>query len=67
MYSLGLPVPQGLDGRVVREIFTAAYQAEHPINLGAETETAIEPRQQVYSAGDEALIAEKLKSLGYLD
>ncbi|MBK7199720.1 alkaline phosphatase family protein [Candidatus Amarolinea dominans] len=67
LYSLGLPVPQGLDGRVVREIFTAAYQAEHPINLGAETETAIEPRQQVYSAGDEALIAEKLKSLGYLD
>ena len=67
LYSLGLPVPQGLDGRVVREIFTAAYQAEHPINLGAETETAIEPRQQVYSTDDEALIAEKLKSLGYLD
>ena len=67
LYSLGLPVPQGLDGRVMREIFTAAYQAEHPINLGAETEAAIEPRQQVYSAGDEALIAEKLRNLGYLD
>lgn len=67
LYSLGLPVPQGLDGRVMREIFTAAYQAEHPINLGAETEAAIEPRQQVYSVGDEALIAEKLRNLGYLD
>ena len=67
LYSLGLPVPQGLDGRVMKEIFTAAYQAEHPINLGAETEAAIEPRQQVYSVGDEALIAEKLRNLGYLD
>lgn len=67
LYSLGLPTPQGLDGRVLTEIFTADYLGAHPVNLSAETDAAVAPRQQVYSASDEALIVEKLTDLGYLN
>lgn len=67
LYSLGLPTPQGLDGRVLTEIFAADYLGAHPVNLSAETDAAVAPRQQVYSTSDEALIVEKLTDLGYLN
>ena len=67
LYSLDLPVPQGLDGRVLTEVFTPAYLDTHPISLTADTGAAVAPRQQVYSTSDEALIVEKLTSLGYLN
>jgi predicted AlkP superfamily phosphohydrolase/phosphomutase/O-antigen/teichoic acid export membrane protein len=67
LYSLGVPVPQGLDGRVLSEIFTADYRNAHPINLTEDASAAVAPRQEVYSTSDEALIVEKLTNLGYLN
>ena len=60
-------MPQGLDGRVLSEIFTADYRNAHPINLTEDASAAVAPRQEVYSTSDEALIVEKLTNLGYLN
>ena len=48
-------------------IFAADYLGAHPVNLSAETDATVAPRQQVYSTSDEALIVEKLTDLGYLN
>jgi predicted AlkP superfamily phosphohydrolase/phosphomutase len=71
LYALGLPVPAGLDGRVLAEIFLPAYTNAHPVTMddgGDELSAMASPgvSQQVYSAEEEALILEKLKDLGYL-
>ncbi len=67
LYSLGVPVPQGLDGRVLSEIFTADYRGAHPVVMTEDAGVALAPRQEVYSTSDEALIVEKLTNLGYLN
>ncbi len=66
LYSMGLPVPSGLDGRAATEIFEPTYLADHPVRYADETGLAVAPRQQVYSTEDEALIVERLANLGYL-
>jgi hypothetical protein len=33
LYALSLPVPAGLDGRVLSEIFDPAYMAAHPVSV----------------------------------
>jgi predicted AlkP superfamily phosphohydrolase/phosphomutase/O-antigen/teichoic acid export membrane protein len=67
LYSLGVPVPQGLDGRVLSEVFTADYRGAHPVVVTEDAGVAVTPRQEVYSTNDEALIVEKLTNLGYLN
>jgi len=68
LYALGLPVPDDVDGRVLYDLFTPAWQAEHPIISQhiAEAET-MSKATHPYSMKDKALIAEHLKRLGYLE
>ena len=68
LYALGLPIPDDLDGRVLREAFTGAWTSDHPVRYRSalQGEGVGEPRHQ-YSPEDEAAIAEHLKGLGYLE
>ncbi len=68
LYALGLPIPDDLDGQVLSELFTSAWQADHPLRTQhvAETE-AVSKAPYPYSVEEEALIAEHLKGLGYLE
>ncbi|RLC82088.1 MAG: hypothetical protein DRJ03_10635 [Chloroflexi bacterium] len=68
LYSLGLPVPDDLDGRVLIELFTPAWRSVHPLysQTVAETETATEIIRS-YSVAEESLVAERLRGLGYLE
>jgi predicted AlkP superfamily phosphohydrolase/phosphomutase len=68
LYTLGLPIPNDLDGRVLVEAFTLAWQAEHPLHshLTVETRPAFETSRP-FSIEDEALLEKRLKGLGYLE
>ncbi|MCX6032306.1 MAG: alkaline phosphatase family protein [Chloroflexi bacterium] len=69
LYALGLPVPPGLDGRVLTEIFDPAYCASHPVvfdQTAAQAAAAADVTDAGFSADDEALILERLTALGYL-
>ncbi len=69
LHALGLPIPPGLDGCVLAEIFDPAYAASHPATTDevvTETDLATGPVDAVYSPEDEALIREQLTALGYL-
>jgi len=65
MYLLGLPIPRGIDGRVLEEVITPEYASKHPITFSEDLEPAQQAEIQ-YSAQEQAQIEERLKSLGYL-
>jgi predicted AlkP superfamily phosphohydrolase/phosphomutase len=65
MFAAGLPVPDHLDGRVIKEVFTAEFLAAHPVQVeSAAFSTAAD--QIGLSAEEEQLVEEKLRGLGYL-
>jgi len=67
LYALGLPRPTTMDGRVLAELFDAAYVAAHPV---AATEEAL-PEVRLSHAGlsphEQDEIARRLRALGYMD
>jgi predicted AlkP superfamily phosphohydrolase/phosphomutase len=65
LYSLGLEVPEDLDGRVATGVFTPAHLREHPVNVGASTTGPTGDKAAVYET-DEEKIKEQLRMLGYL-
>jgi predicted AlkP superfamily phosphohydrolase/phosphomutase len=65
LYSLGLPVPADMDGRVVTEMFTEEFLAANPPQhsdvIGGPTyETP------AFSQDEQAALEERLEELGYL-
>ena len=70
LYSLGLAVPQDLEGRVVEQIFEPASLRERPIRVGDPTHTPVAfPDGTDYKEEDEgeAQVLERLKNLGYVE
>ena len=76
VYSLGLPVPQDLEGQVVSDIFNKSVAAERPISIGESTVKPNpfpkSPRNAAaddtsFSPDDEEEIKKKLKALGYME
>jgi predicted AlkP superfamily phosphohydrolase/phosphomutase len=71
LHLLGLPIPDDMDGRVLSEILTPAWQTEHPIVMGEPVErwpsdAAAIPLDNIAPAENEDVI-ERLRALGYLD
>ena len=69
LHALDWPIPNDVDGRVLTELFQPEWTAKHPIQFAEPLN--IEPEHAAvddggYSADDEALIEERLRSLGYL-
>jgi len=65
MHLAGLPVPSGLDGKVIEPIRTDDFRSKNPISLGA-FEKGAEVKSEELGDAEEELMAEKLRSLGYL-
>lgn len=64
LHYAGLPVPDDMDGRVLTEVFTPQWLAEHPVQtMAGAGETA---RGVDYGAEEQALIDERLRGLGYV-
>jgi predicted AlkP superfamily phosphohydrolase/phosphomutase len=68
LYSLGVPVPDDMEGNILTDIYTRDFIAAHPIEY---TKTpfseVVRGADKVYSTEEEDLISQKLKDLGYLD
>jgi predicted AlkP superfamily phosphohydrolase/phosphomutase len=71
LYSMGLPIPEDLEGRVATDAFTPEYLESYPIGLGRKTQDAGDASVAVKSERlaeiDQAQIMERLKALGYLE
>jgi predicted AlkP superfamily phosphohydrolase/phosphomutase len=68
LYTLGLPVPEDLEGCVPQEIFEPSHISAHPILRGASTrlQPGAEPSAMTMDADLEAEVVKQLKALGYL-
>jgi len=64
-FAAGLPVPDGLDGRVIKSAFDDQFLAAHPIRVESQAAAADADRFKL-SADEEALVEEKLRGLGYI-
>lgn len=67
LYLLDIPVPDTFDGQVMREIFVPGHLSAHPIATQQyipwnETEDDVG-----YSPEEQSVLAERLRSLGYLE
>lgn len=71
LYSLGLAIPEDLEGRVITEAFDAAHRRAHPVQPGPPTQA---PKTYVSttartpaSRDEEAEILRRLQALGYME
>jgi predicted AlkP superfamily phosphohydrolase/phosphomutase len=65
MHLAGLPVPGGLDGRVIEELCEDEFRASHPLRQEA-AEGSVGTGASTLSDSEEQMVEEKLRSLGYL-
>lgn len=68
LYAIGLPIPKGLDGHVIEEMFNENYLSSNPvkytdIDLGNHKDDV---EQRGYSMTEQEKIRERLKALGYI-
>jgi predicted AlkP superfamily phosphohydrolase/phosphomutase len=66
LHVSGLPVPEGLDGRVVGGVLHGEAVARS-VDTTAATEHEDEPRTYPFTQEDEEAIAESLRGLGYIE
>jgi predicted AlkP superfamily phosphohydrolase/phosphomutase len=64
---LGVKGPDDMDGRVLSEIFTPEYEAQAATPDAGSAELVGSTASSSYSDEDEAIIAERLKALGYIE
>lgn len=65
MYGGGLPLPDNLDGKVIRDVFTDEFLATHQIQT-AVAHSPTSTNKENLSAEEEQMVEEKLRALGYL-
>lgn len=69
LYMLGEPIPEGMDGRVLTELFRTSFLSDRPPTWtagGEDTGPDEEGAEQVYSDEEAERVKERLEGLGYL-
>jgi predicted AlkP superfamily phosphohydrolase/phosphomutase len=67
LHSLGVAVPEDMDGRVLEEAFRPEFLAQHPIKAGAASGTSGGGRDGGYTEEESAKVEERLQALGYIE
>ena len=69
LHLLGVPVPDGLDGRILTELLSPDLQARRPVSQARAPERDAALRGEVagYSVDDANEVANRLRDLGYID
>lgn len=67
LYMMGLPIPPSMDGRVLVEAFTQDFLQEHPVDEAQDEEAEFRKDRQVLSDEEEMELADRLRSLGYIN
>ena len=66
LHYLGLPVPEYMDGRVLTDAFTDAFNEANPIARSQIGPGDGMGNDAVYSDAEEELVMQKLRDLGYV-
>lgn len=70
LHSLGLPIPNDLEGRVAVAAFEPDFLRDHPVQIGDPTQPPeafpVQVEDPNVEAQEEAVLTERLKALGYL-
>ncbi len=66
LYSLGLPVPADMEGRVADGVFAPEHVAARPVRIAATGAPSAPAAAEELGPEAQAQIRERLKSLGYL-
>jgi predicted AlkP superfamily phosphohydrolase/phosphomutase len=73
LYSLGLPIPSNLEGKLPEGLFTPDFLAAHPPVSGAPAyeeqpaETAPDKDAEIYSQEEKDAVFDQLRALGYVE
>lgn len=69
LYSMGLPVPEDMDGKVLSEAFSSTYLESHPVRHVApeKVPSGKEELATTYSPEEAEATRERLRDLGYID
>ena len=67
LHLLGVPVPEDMDGRVLKDLFETGFLASHPVKSGAASGTSTGERSSGYTEEESAKVEERLQALGYLE
>ncbi|PYV57529.1 MAG: hypothetical protein DMG98_10210 [Acidobacteria bacterium] len=66
LYLLGQPVPEDMDGLVLRDLFEPTFLLQNPIRSGGSADFEGGQAAQ-YSAEEAAIVEERLAALGYIE
>ncbi|NOR15446.1 MAG: hypothetical protein GQ544_07065 [Candidatus Aminicenantes bacterium] len=67
LYSLGIPIPDYTDGKVLSELFTESFRNSHSIRYETHKDREKRKREkEAYSEKDANTIEQRLKDLGYM-
>ena len=66
LYSLGIPVPEDMDGRVLDEAFTEDYLKEHTVRYGQGTNLDLKKGEGIFDKEESERIKKSLRDLGYM-
>lgn len=66
LYILGVPIPEDMDGRPLYQAFTREHLEEHETKY-EERKGAEGGVEEGYSRGEEEVVEERLRGLGYLE
>ncbi len=71
LYSMGLDVPEDLEGHLPKEIFEPWFLETHPLRMGERTifsgKAAAPATGEALSKQEEAAVLSRLKALGYIE
>jgi predicted AlkP superfamily phosphohydrolase/phosphomutase len=66
LYWLGVPVPTGMDGRVLVDAFTEDYLRAHPLRTVEMVSASAPTSADSYTPGEAEVVEKRLRDLGYV-
>lgn len=66
LFAMDQPVPEGMDGNVLREIFTEDFLADREVRYSSGASGPVSDDRVNYTEGESKEVEERLKGLGYL-
>ncbi|GAB4339410.1 MAG: alkaline phosphatase family protein [Candidatus Abyssubacteria bacterium] len=67
LYSLGLPVPDDMNGRVLNDAFTEEFRGRRSVEYEARSNIGERADESAYTEEEERLVKERLRNLGYIE
>ena len=67
LYTMGLPVPTDMDGKVLESAYQESVLLEKPISHDSVERSEPAVQDMVYSPEEEEAIRQRLGDLGYLE